>query len=263
MMFHFRPIFSLPDSQLQTTDMSNWPKVSVVHLNHLFVYTSLLSLRLLQTQQQCGVRGSNCKRWEGQGSLRGTWVAQRWLQSLQFEVLSAWKESWPWQDRSLSLPCGKKQEEQRVSPCAHSALLKPNGKLSLQNTPRPQRDVSGDWGKTRPLLGWTVIAIGGGFEFDSNSTVVYVLQANRSRLILYFSFFPSFKKEKKRCKENAWSGALLLFTLCCIFLQVMSSIMKPKLHWTRPIGGNTAFILLDLHVFGIIFTVISLRSQCN
>lgn len=213
MMFHFRPIFSLPDSQLQTTDMSNWPKVSVVHLNHLFVYTSLLSLRLLQTQQQCGVRGSNCKRWEGQGSLRGTWVAQRWLQSLQFEVLSAWKESWPWQDRSLSLPCGKKQEEQRVSPCAHGALLKPNGKLSLQNTPRPQRDVSGDWGKTRPLLGWTVIAIGGGFEFDSNSTVVYVLQANRSRLIWYFSFFPSFKREKKGVKKMP--GVAPCFCLCC------------------------------------------------
>ncbi len=62
MMFHFRPIFPLPDSQLQTTDMSNWPKVSALHLNHFFVYTSPLSLQLLQMQQHCGALCSNCKR---------------------------------------------------------------------------------------------------------------------------------------------------------------------------------------------------------
>lgn len=50
---HFRPIFHHLHSRLLTTDKSNWPKVSVVYLNCLFFYTSLLSLKLLQMQQQC------------------------------------------------------------------------------------------------------------------------------------------------------------------------------------------------------------------
>lgn len=35
-VFKFRPIFKHPDGQLLTTDMSNWPKVSLVYLNPLF-----------------------------------------------------------------------------------------------------------------------------------------------------------------------------------------------------------------------------------
>lgn len=42
-----------------------------------------------------------------------------------------------------SLPCGKQQWGQRAPLPAHIALLRPNGKLSLWNTPQPQRDVSG------------------------------------------------------------------------------------------------------------------------
>lgn len=122
--------------------MSNWPKVSVVHLNQLFVYTYSL-FQLLQMQQQHSVLGCNCKRWEGQGSQWGTQLTQRWLQSLQFEDLSAWKGSWPRQDRSLSLPCGKQVGGQRSPLSAHIALLRPNSKLSPWNTPQLQRDVSG------------------------------------------------------------------------------------------------------------------------
>lgn len=43
------------------------------------------------------------------------YVAQRWLEHLQLEVLSAWQGGWPWRDESFFPPCGEETSRSKGS----------------------------------------------------------------------------------------------------------------------------------------------------
>lgn len=108
MMFHFqdlRRVFDSPDGQLQNTDGSNWPKVSILCLNHHSVYTSS-PLSRSGRRYNHEVR-SNCQTLgRGQCSLWGTWATARRPLSLQLDAcyISPFEIStWKWQEPPLAL----------------------------------------------------------------------------------------------------------------------------------------------------------------
>lgn len=120
-LLKFRLIVHHADSQFLRHEYLTNSGSSVLHFSFF---------KALQMQRQQEVRGPGLSARHQRGS-EVTAVHADWS-------VVCLTGRWPWQDKSFSLPCGKKQWKRRVPPSANITWLRPNRKLSLKNTPQLQ-----------------------------------------------------------------------------------------------------------------------------